>query len=211
MPDHKELDLVQGISVSRETFERLKIYEGLLRRWQGKINLVSGATLPHLWTRHFADSAQIVEILPGARTWVDMGSGAGFPGLVMGIQIRDRSDGCVHLVESDAKKCAFLREVARETDARVEVHRARIEDIVGAFAVDGVTARALTSLSRLLNLASPLLEMGTTGIFLKGQDIEAELTEIPAYSRTHIKIRPSKSDPAGSIVVVAPHAGVENQ
>ncbi len=205
------IEIVPGICVSRETFERLEVYETLLRRWQAKINLISASTVPDIWTRHFADSAQILEILPSADIWVDMGSGAGFPGLVIAIQIRDRSNGIVHLIESDAKKCAFLREVSRETGARTEVHRARIEDIAGELVAQAVTARALAPLSRLVELASPLLRTGATGVFLKGQDIAAELTEIPPYSRKHIEIRPSKSDPAGKIAVVSPLPGGENQ
>jgi 16S rRNA (guanine527-N7)-methyltransferase len=201
--------LAPGICVSRETFERLQIYAVLLKKWQEKINLVSSKTLPDLWTRHFADSAQVLEVLPNAAIWADLGSGAGFPGVVMGIQIRERSEGVVHLIESDAKKCSFLREVSRETQAKTEVHHGRIEKEIPLLKVDGITARALTSLSGIVEMSRPLLQKGAFGVFLKGQDVAAELTCLTPHSRKYIKIQPSKSSSDGRIVIVEPLAGQE--
>jgi 16S rRNA (guanine527-N7)-methyltransferase len=196
-------ELAPGLNVSRETFDRLTLYEMLLRRWQQKINLVSNSTLSNLWLRHFADSAQVLEVLPEARSWADLGSGAGFPGLVTAIQLIDKSEGCVHLIESDGKKCAFLREVARETGARAEIHRGRIEDVVDGLSVEAVSARALAPMAKLLEYAAPLLKKGAVGVFLKGQDIEAELTGLTSSSRFKLEIRPSRCDPRGKIAIVS--------
>ena len=125
---HSESDdglipIAPGVSVSRETFRRLKIYETLLLRWQGRINLISNSTIASIWTRHFADSAQLPNILPTATSWVDLGSGAGFPGMVVGIQLLERQLAKVQLIEADPKKCAFLREVARETGVSAEIYQ----------------------------------------------------------------------------------------
>ena len=194
--------LAPDVNVSRETWDRLCIYENLLRRWQTRINLVSNSTLDALVHRHFADSAQILPYVPTAKIFADMGSGAGFPGLVLGIQLVERSDGQVHLIESDAKKCAFLREVIRETSARAEVHRGRVEDILPTLRVDVVMARALASLSKLLDYAAPSIRNGATGAFLKGQDVHAELTGLGPHSSLKFEIHPSKTAPKGALVLV---------
>ena len=183
--------LAPDVNVSRETWDRLCIYENLLRRWQTRINLVSNSTLDALVHRHFADSAQILPYVPTAKIFADMGSGAGFPGLVLGI-----------LIESDAKKCAFLREVIRETSARAEVHRGRVEDILPTLRVDVVMARALASLSKLLDYAAPSIRNGATGAFLKGQDVHAELTGLGPHSSLKFEIHPSKTAPKGALVLV---------
>ncbi len=195
-------ELVPGVIVSRETIERLSIYESILKRWQSKINLVSAATLPVLWSRHFGDSAQILDCAPSAKVWADLGTGAGFPGVVMAIQLREIVGGRVHLIESDAKKCAFLREVVRETGASAEIHRGRIEAILPELTLDALTARALAPMVILLDYATPLLMKGAIGVFLKGQDVGSELTKVPASSRFLVNIRPSHSDPSGRIVIV---------
>lgn len=139
------------LSVSRETEERLAVYVDLLHRWQTIKNLVGSGTLNEVWTRHIADSAQIVPLVPNAAVWADFGSGAGFPGLVTAILIRSLPNATVHLVESNHRKCAFLREVARETGAPVEIHAGRIEDVVPSLpCVDALSARALAPLSQLV-------------------------------------------------------------
>ncbi|WP_085883455.1 16S rRNA (guanine(527)-N(7))-methyltransferase RsmG [Oceanibacterium hippocampi] len=164
--------------VSRETMERLERYEILLRQWQGAINLVGKRTLEDVWRRHFLDSAQLLSHVPemSAGPWVDLGSGAGFPGLVMAIL--GASD--VHLVESDLRKCIFLRQVARETETVVTVHNCRIEEVpVTGAAV--ISARALAPVARLLELAEPLAREDTIFLFPKGQDVDAELTEAAKY------------------------------
>ncbi len=113
-----------------ETQQRLAIYAELLRKWQKTINLVAASTLPHIWTRHFADSLQVQAAAPEALIWVDLGSGAGFPGLVTAIRLADKPGAKVHLIDSDQRKCAFLREVSRETAAPAIVHDGRIESVV---------------------------------------------------------------------------------
>jgi 16S rRNA (guanine527-N7)-methyltransferase len=168
--------------VSRETLERLDRYVALLLQWQSKTNLVSPSTLPHLWTRHIADSLQLVRLAPNAKRWVDFGSGGGFPGIVLACALAD-SEGRVDLVERNAKKAAFLREALRITGGRGEVHLADIGDYVESSkaAADCVTARALAPLKILLGFSKPLVDRGAKALFLKGQDVESELTEATKY------------------------------
>ena len=158
------------VPVSRETEERFAVYAELLARWQRIKNLVSPATLPEVWTRHLADSAQIVPIMPDALRWADIGSGAGFPGLVVAILLADRAGAHVDLVEANARKCAFLREVARACGAPATVHNARIEDVLPRLeSVQVLTARALAPLPDLLEMGKVLIDGGTSAIFLKSQ------------------------------------------
>ena len=188
-------------NVSRETIARLEIYADLLQRWQKVKNLVAPSTLPQLWERHFRDSIQIQPLAPDAKVWADFGSGAGFPGLVIAIQLADVTGAEVHLVESDHRKCAFLREVARATQAPAVIHNDRIENVAGNLRnVEAVTARALTSLPKLLNLAAPLLQKGALGLFLKGQDVASELTDDPIFSSVTLEFLPSHTDPQARIV-----------
>lgn len=164
--------------VSHETEARLDRYVALLLQWQAKTNLISPATLPHLWTRHISDSLQLLKLAPDARIWLDFGSGGGFPGVVLACAMGDVG-GHVHLVERNAKKAAFLREALRVTQAPGSVHLADIGDNVDSFPkrVDCITARAVASLEIILGFAAPLMKDGTKALFLKGQDVDAELTE----------------------------------
>jgi 16S rRNA (guanine527-N7)-methyltransferase len=199
-----------GINVSRETLQRLEIYAGLLEKWQAKINLVGPATLPDLWRRHFLDSAQLLSFLPqlgggsplagGAETLVDLGSGAGFPGLILAIMT---SDWRVHLLDSDQRKCAFLRQVALECRVldRVSIHAKRIEQVTGIVA-DVVTARACAPLDQLLDLAEPFIGEKGTGVFPKGAQAEEELTQAQRRWTMRLDRRESISDPAGVILIV---------
>jgi 16S rRNA (guanine527-N7)-methyltransferase len=190
-------------NVSRETITKLEIYEDLLKRWQKVKNLIAPSTLGQLWERHFADSAQLLKLAPDARIWADLGSGAGFPGLVLAILMREHEGRVVHLVESDHRKCAFLREAARETGALAVVHNERIESVADRLQdIEIVTARALTALPSLLQLSLPILEKGATGLFLKGQDVASELTEDPIFSMLNLKFLPSVTSPTGRIVHV---------
>lgn len=192
------------VRVSHETESRLDLFVNLFLRWQKAVQLVAPSTLPHLWTRHIADSLQLVDLAPDARTWADLGSGGGFPGLVVAIAIADRPGALVHLVESDTRKAAFLREAARLTRAPVKVHNERIESVAERIgAVDIVTARALAPMSKLLELALPLLSAGARCIFLKGQDVDMELTEAAkSWIIEKSIIRPSLTDPSGRIVII---------
>ncbi len=171
-------DFAEALKVPRETIHRLTRYAELLAHWQKRTNLVAPSTLPVLWSRHFADSAQIVSLAPGARLWLDLGSGAGFPGLVVAILQAGKPDFRMHLVESNRKKCAFLAEVVRETKAAVDIHAMRIEELAESaqsLRPDVVSARALAALPRLLELAAPFFGERTKGLFLKGREAEAEI------------------------------------
>jgi 16S rRNA (guanine527-N7)-methyltransferase len=190
--------------VSRETSDRLDRFVETLLAWQQRINLIAPSTEPKLWTRHIADSLQLLALAPQAKIWVDLGSGGGFPGLVIACALADKPGARVHLVESSTKKAAFLREAARATGAPAEVHAVRIEDFVEnlAMAVDVVTARALAPLVRLLAATYPLLKTGTLGLFPKGQDVDAELTEAAKCWSIQSSLAPSLTDPKAKVVRV---------
>jgi len=195
---------LQLTPVSRETAARLDRFVDVLTAWQRRINLIAPSTETKLWTRHVADSLQLLPLAPDARVWADLGSGGGFPGLVIACALADLPGAKVHLVESNAKKAAFLREAARATGVPAIVHAMRIEAFVesGPPSVDAVTARALAPLNELLALAFPLLKTGATGLFPKGQDVERELTEAAKCWSILASLTPSRTDPAGRIVVV---------
>jgi 16S rRNA (guanine527-N7)-methyltransferase len=190
--------------VSRETEQRLDIFVDLLAHWQNSINLVSPATLPQLWTRHIADSLQLLRLVDNPTCWVDLGAGGGFPGLVLACALADVPGAEVHLVESNQKKAAFLREAARVTGAPARVHAARIADFLRGFSgrPDAVSARALAPLKVLLDEAAPLLKTGAKGVFPKGQDVDAELTEASKYWKFNHDLVPSVTSPDGRIIVV---------
>lgn len=187
------------LSVSRETMERLTAYAELLVRWQAKINLVGSATLADLWRRHMLDSAQMAAHLPAASGPVlDLGSGAGFPGLVLAVM----TGRPVHLVEADGRKCAFLREAARVTGAAAIVHNTRIEALE-PFPAAAVTARALAGLDRLLDWAAPFLQQGAPCLFLKGARLDEELTRAGERWKMSSRRVPSLSDSSGFILILS--------
>jgi len=196
--------------VSRETLERLDRFVALLLTWQGTTNLIAPSTVSHLWMRHVADSLQLLGLAPEARVWVDLGAGGGFPGLVIACALAGRPGAHVHLIESNNKKAAFLREAQRVTETPASVHAARIEDFVASFegSADIVTARAVAPLKSLLDQCFPLLgKSGATGLFPKGQNAEFELGQA-RESRTakawtmNATLVPSRTDPAGRIIVI---------
>jgi 16S rRNA (guanine527-N7)-methyltransferase len=188
--------------VSRETESRLDRYLDLLRQWQAKTNLVASSTLPHLWTRHVADSLQLLTFAPAARIWVDLGSGGGFPGVVLACALAEMEGTVVHLVERNSKKAAFLREALRITSSPGIVHADGIEDIVDSIEgpIDCVTARALAPLHHLIGYAEPLVKRGAKALFLKGQDIDAELTEATKYWNIKPNLHSSLTGGQGWIV-----------
>jgi len=193
------------IHVSRETLERLDRFVELLLTWQRTTNLIAPSTIPHLWTRHIADSLQLIELAPDARIWIDLGSGGGFPGLIIACALADTPGAAIHLVESNGKKAAFLREATRAIGAPAIVHAERNEDFVASFSgrADVITARALAPLNSLLELAFPLLAKGgSTGLFPKGQNAEEELGDARRNWNINVNSVPSRTDPAGRIVVV---------
>lgn len=187
--------------VSRETWSRLESLVALLDRWNAKTNLVAG--LDDVWTRHVADSLQLLDHVPAdARTYVDLGSGGGFPGLVLAIGLADHPGARVHLVESVQRKAAFLREAVRTLHLPAEVHARRIEDLdIGTLGkIDVVTARALAPLPQLCELVQPLLENGAIGLFPKGKDVNRELTQAGESWTIRATKLPSVTDTGGTIL-----------
>ena len=180
------------------TLDRLEAYLALLAKWQRAINLVGPKTLADPWRRHILDSAQLAPDIPADATVADLGSGAGLPGLVLAV-VTDRP---VHLIESDQRKAAFLREAARATGADVTVHAERIED-VPPLACPVVTARALAPLDRLLPWVHRHLGKGGKSVLLKGRDAEQELTHAGRNWTMDITRRPSLSDPSGSVIIIS--------
>jgi 16S rRNA (guanine527-N7)-methyltransferase len=198
-------DFVRAFSVSHETVEKLELYERLLAQWQKAVNLVAPATLSQVWQRHFADSAQLLALAPHAKTWVDIGSGGGFPALVIAIILANQKECCVHLIESNARKCAFLSEVARRTGAAARVHNARIADAASSGevpAADAVTARALAPLDALLELALPFFGNASAGLFLKGREAGVEIADARKRWVFDLKIHPSLSDAQGQVLEI---------
>ncbi len=188
--------------VSRETEARLDRYVDLLVAWQAKTNLIAPSTLPQLWTRHISDSLQLLDLAPNARHWLDFGSGGGFPGVVLACAMAEYPEATVQLVERIAKKAAFLREALRVTGAPGSVVLADIGDYVDSLQapVDCVTARAVAPLHMLLGFAAPLVQRGAKALFLKGQDVEAELTEATKYWNIQPLLHPSRTGGHGWIV-----------
>ncbi len=194
------------VPVSRETEARFAVYADLLLRWQRVMNLVGPSTLGQIWTRHIADSAQLHALAPTAWRWADLGSGAGFPGMVIAIHLRGRPDAAVHLIESNTRKCAFLREVARECDAPAFIHNARAEDVLpGLRDIDILTARAVAPLPRLLEMGKLPLSRGASGLFLKSEG-EIGAADLH-FQQVRCSILPSKTSRDGRIVVASPRAG----
>lgn len=203
-PDGPELVAAARPDVSRETLERLEGLVALLRRWQRIKNLVAPSTLDHVWQRHILDSLQLTALTPAASRWVDLGSGAGFPGLVVAAAIAGRDGATVHLVEANGRKAAFLRTAALELGLPVTVHAARIEDASRALTepFDVVTARALAPLPRLLPLILPFAALGARALLHKGADFAAEVAEARTEFGFDLVEHQSVSDPAGRILEI---------
>ena len=169
------------MDVSRETAERLTIYHDLLVHWQKNINLIAPSTIGEIWQRHIADSLVCCKAIGDANHIVDIGSGAGFPGLIQAVLLAETGTGAVHLVESNGKKCSFMNTVIRETGLRnagvdVQVHNDRVEAVLPRLERPAViSARALASLDNLLGLTGVFLEQGTIGVFPKGRDYQLEM------------------------------------
>lgn len=191
-------------NVSRETLHKLKVYEELLKKWQNKINLVGPSTVDDIWLRHFSDSAQLVPLVLTAKgqkpfennlKWLDLGAGAGFPGIVVALL----GGGEVHLVESNGKKCTFMRQVIRETGANAHVHQCRIEDMP-SFGADIITSRALATVELLLGYSGKFVTKNTEIWLLKGQDVDEELTLATISRNIPTERFKSKTDSHGSII-----------
>jgi len=197
-------DALRDFNVPPDIIARLTIYASLLRKWQSTINLVAPSTLDQLWTRHFADSLQVVNVLPDAKLWMDFGSGAGFPGLVTAIVLANVAGARIHLVESDQRKCAFLRDVSRETGAAAEIHTERIETLLPKFdgPIEAVSARALAPLQNMIILSEKLLEKGAVGVFHQGEKASIQLTDPGLVNRFVIEESPSKLVPGSKLAIV---------
>ncbi|MDX2263349.1 MAG: 16S rRNA (guanine(527)-N(7))-methyltransferase RsmG [Hyphomicrobiales bacterium] len=196
-------EFARDFSVSRETLERFEQYAALLGRWGKAVNLIGPATASDIWRRHFADSAQLLALAPSFRTWVDLGSGAGFPGLVIAILTANQEDRAVHLVESNARKCAFLSDVARRTGVEVRVHDKRVADATREIGVaDVVSARALAPLPDLLGHAVGFMRDGGFGLFPKGRDAQKEIEDARRDWAFQWKTSPSRTDSEAQIIKV---------
>jgi 16S rRNA (guanine527-N7)-methyltransferase len=190
--------------VSRETAQRLDRFVALLLAWQSRTQLIATSTVPHLWTRHIADSLQLIDLAPGARTWVDVGTGGGFPGLVIACALAADPAAAVHLIESNVKKAAFLREAQRVTGAPALVHCARVEAASSSIdRADVVCARAVAPLNSLLDLCFPLMDKTrATGLFPKGQKAQAELQEAAQSWTMRANLVESRTDSRARITVI---------
>ena len=193
---------LEQFNVSRESLTKLEIFVSILTTWQRTINLIGSSTLGEVWNRHIADSLQLIRWLPATtQNLADLGTGAGFPGLALAIVTGQQA----HLYESNGKKAAFLRQAITATGANARVHQARIEllaDEISTPNVDVVLARALAPMNKLLGYAEPFLRHGAIGLFHKGQDVDAELTEATKYWKLDYKKHPSLVDSSGVILEV---------
>lgn len=208
-------ELQQEFALSPEITGKLHIYADMLNRWQPRINLVSRNSLLDLWHRHFRDSAQIAVFMEDIKDvpdiWLDVGSGAGFPGLVLAMMRSDRHNIPVHLIESDQRKAIFLREVIRATNAPALVHNQRVErlekqDFAGAARL--ITARALAPLQEILDLTEKLGGANTKFLLLKGQDVDRELTLASKYRKMRFTKHPSRTDSEGVVLEITEVARV---
>lgn len=200
-PEETSLEKIGDfLDVPRETQEKLDCYVQLLIKWQARINLISSKTLPEIWHRHILDSAQLVSYLPKTPSVIlDMGSGAGLPGVILAILTRHQ----LHLVESDSRKIAFMRTALRETCTSAILHEQRMET-VPALRPDIITARALAPLSQLITLASAQHHEKIEYLFLKGREAKQELTALPACPKMEAECLPSMTDSQASIIRLKP-------
>jgi len=199
-------DFVRGLGFSDACLADAERFSGMLAEANSRVNLVGASTLADYWRRHFLDSAQLLTLAPSARVWADLGSGAGFPGVILAILLKDVAGARVYLVESMAKRCRFLDEAVRALALPASVHNARAESL--ALDVDVVTARACAPLTRLLGFARPSLKRGARGLFLKGAEVDSELAEARKSWRFVLATHPSLSDPRGRILEITELARV---
>ncbi|MES1201201.1 MAG: 16S rRNA (guanine(527)-N(7))-methyltransferase RsmG [Pseudomonadota bacterium] len=205
MSDYGIDDFQRDCAVSRETAERLETYRALLAEWSPRFDLIGPKELDRFWQRHAFDSAQLLALAPQAKRWADLGTGAGFPGLVIACMLADTPGAEIALVESSTKKAGFLDEVIRATGAPAKVFAVRIEDFTKAdrSRYDVVTARALAPLMRLIEHAKPILDRGAQGLFLKGSSFEAELADASKALRAggfKADVLESRSDPRARVI-----------
>ncbi|HEY5290356.1 MAG TPA: 16S rRNA (guanine(527)-N(7))-methyltransferase RsmG [Caulobacteraceae bacterium] len=197
---------LRSLGVSPGRLADVDRFRLILEDANSRMNLVGASTIADFWRRHFLDSAQLLSFAPEVKTWADLGSGAGFPGIILAILLKDAPETRIHLVESVTKRCRFLDEVVRELDLPAIVHNARAESL--ALKVDIVTARACAPLTRLLGFAKPSFGRRTKGLFLKGAEVDSELAEARKSWRFDVVAHPSLSDPRGRVLEITELARV---
>lgn len=201
-PEAVQALLMSDYGVSRETIERFEAYQAILTKWAPRINLVGASTLASFWDRHILDSAQILPLArPEARTFVDFGSGAGFPGLVLAALVHHKDGAQVTLIEASTKRCGFLREAARAMQVHAEIINDKLEHVAPR-PVDVITARAFTALDRLLAYGEKWQGPQTQALFPKGEEVSAELQQASTNWLFKSTIHPSASDARGCIVEI---------
>ncbi|CAN1495830.1 GidB Predicted S-adenosylmethionine-dependent methyltransferase involved in bacterial cell division [Caulobacteraceae bacterium] len=201
-PEAVQALLMSDYGVSRETIERFLAYQAILTKWAPRINLVGASTLGSFWDRHILDSAQILPLARAeARSWVDFGSGAGFPGLVIAALVQPLNGGQVTLIEASTKRCGFLREAARAMQVQVDIINDKLENVKPR-PVDIITARAFTALDRLLAYAEPWQGPQTQALFSKGEEVSSELAQASTNWLFKSTIHPSLSDARGCIIEI---------
>jgi 16S rRNA (guanine527-N7)-methyltransferase len=202
---YEQLRRVAG-DVSRETFDALCAFADRFMQWNARINLVASSTQTDLWARHILDSAQILPLARSGTRFLDLGSGGGFPALITAFLLRGKTGAYVDMVESNRKKAAFLSDIVARFDLPAKVHACRIEDAngrIGRDACDVVTARALAALPKLLDLASPWLGGGATGLFHKGRDYAREVAEADNHWQFDMLVHPSATEPNAVILEIS--------
>jgi len=204
MPDYGPADLKRDLSLDDAQIARIAAHRALLADWSQRMNLIGPKELDQYWRRHALDSAQLVQLAPEGRRWIDLGAGAGFPGLIVAALLADAPGAEVALVEATGKKAAFLREAIAVMGVPAVVLHGRAETVVPKAArYDVVTARAFAPLPRIMDYARPVLSRGAVGLFLKGADLDGELAAAAAAGwAIEADTVESLSDPRGRILRV---------
>ena len=201
-------DFAQVVGATSQKLEAIETFRAMLCEANAEFNLVGGSTLADFWSRHFVDSAQLLWFDPEALVWADLGSGAGLPGIILAILLKDRSGAQVHLIESMTKRCRFLSAAVERLDLPAQVHNVRAESL--NLKVDVVTARACAPLDRLLSFSHGYFERGARGLFLKGSEVQAEISAAKTAWRFDAEVFGSLSDPRGQIVAI-PHLAAKRR
>lgn len=191
-----------ALGASPQVMADLEQYRAILTEWNQRINLVGPSALATFWGRHAFDSAQLLKLAQHRRVWADLGAGAGFPGIVLAILLKEVSGSRVHLIDSQAKRTRFLSEVVEKLSLPAVVHTGRAEKIDPPEGLEIVTARAFAPMSKLLQFAYPYLRPGVVGLFLKGRDVENELATALQTWNFQGTLHPSLSNPSGRIVQI---------
>jgi 16S rRNA (guanine527-N7)-methyltransferase len=199
-PEFGAQAFAQAVGATPAQMADLHSFLALLEAWNSRMNLVGPTALSSFWLRHAYDSAQLLHVEPSALRWADIGAGAGFPGLILAILLKGRADAQVHLIESMAKRVRFLAEVSQALDLPTHIHHGRAEDTRAPKGLEIITARACAPFPRLLGYTEHLFKAGARGVFLKGRDVESELTEARLNWKFQAVLLPSQSDSSGRIV-----------